>query len=59
MYTVWCEWDIGIEGLVFTTKEVAIRHANINLEACGIDEDYDELRGQGLIGLNVVEVISV
>lgn len=58
MYTVRCEWDIGIEGLVFTTKEVAIRHANINLEACGIEEDYDELHDGGLIGLNVVEVIS-
>lgn len=59
MYTIWCEWDIGVEGLVFATKEVAIKHANINLEACGIEEDYDDLRGQGLIGLDSVEIIHV
>lgn len=56
MYTVWCEWDIGIEGKVFATKEVAIKHANDNLEACGIDEKYDELRSEGLIGLDNVEI---
>jgi hypothetical protein len=56
MYTVWCEWDIGIEGKVFATEEVAIKHANENLEACGIDEQYDELRAEGLIGLDSVEI---
>lgn len=57
MYTVWCEWDIGIEGLVFATREVAIRHAKINLEACGVDETFDELYDEGLIGLDDAEII--
>lgn len=56
MYTVWCEWDIGIEGKVFATKEVAVKHAIINLEACGIEESYDELKDDGLIGLDSVEI---
>lgn len=56
MYTVWCEWDIGIEGKVFATKEVAVKHAIINLEACGIEETYDELKDAGLIGLDSVEI---
>jgi hypothetical protein len=56
MFTVWCEWDIGIEGKVFATREVAIKHANMNLEACGIDENYDQLREERLIGLSNVEI---
>lgn len=56
MYTVWCEWEIGIEGKVFATKEVAIRHAKMNLEACGVDETFDELYDNGLIGLDDVEI---
>lgn len=56
MYTVWCEWDIGIEGKVFATKEVAVKHAIINLEACGIEETYYELKDDGLIGLDSVEI---
>lgn len=59
MYRVWCEWDIGVEDKIFSTKEVAIRHAIINLEACGIEETYDELYEERLIGLDVVEVIDV
>lgn len=58
MYRIWCEWDIGVEGKVFSTKEVAIKHAKLNLEACAVDETFDELYEGGLIGLFDVEVIS-
>lgn len=57
MYTVWCEWDIGIEGHVFATKEVAIKHAKRVLLACGIEETFDELYEEGLIGLDDAEII--
>ncbi|MNC06473.1 hypothetical protein D3C75_539860 [compost metagenome] len=59
MYTVWCEWDIGIEGKIFANYEVAEKHAVINLEACGIEESFEELDRDGLIGIEGVEVIYV
>ena len=57
MYTVWCEWDIGVEGKVFATKQVAIKHAKLKLQHSGIEETFDELCEEALIGLNDVEVI--
>ena len=59
MYSVWCEWDIGLEGKIFATEEVAIKHAKYNLEACDIEESYEELEDEGLIGVDSLEVISV
>lgn len=56
MYTVWCEWDIGIEGKVFATKEVAEKHARDCLESSGIDESWEECRAEGLIGFDSVEI---
>lgn len=58
MYTVWCEWDIGVEGKVFSTYEVAERHARINLAACRIEETFEELRDDSYIGIEELEVIS-
>lgn len=59
MYTIWCGWDIGVDGKVFSTIDVAVKHAKYNLKACGIDDDFDELRRGGLIGFDEVEVINV
>lgn len=56
MYTVWCEWDIGIEGKVFAERWVAERHARAALSACGIEETYEECVAEGLIGLDTLEV---
>lgn len=57
MYSIWCEWDIGVEDKIFATYEVAERHATINLEACGIEESFEELEDERLIGIEAVEVI--
>lgn len=57
MYRVWCEWDIGTEGKIFATYEVAEAHAAANLEGCGIEESFEELEGERLIGIEAVEVI--
>lgn len=56
MYSIWCEWDIGVEGKIFAEKWVAERHARVNLEACGIEETFEELKDEGLIGIEAVEV---
>jgi hypothetical protein len=57
MYSIWCEWDIGVEGKIFASYEVAKAHALYNLEACGIEETFEELEGERLIGIKAVEVI--
>lgn len=57
MYSVWCEWDIGINEYIFATYEVAKAHALSNLEACGIEETFEELESEGLIRIEAVEVI--
>jgi len=56
MYSIWCEWDIGVEGKIFSEVWVAVRHARANLEACNIDESFEELKDEGLIGIDKVEV---
>ena len=58
MYEIWCEWDIGVEGKIFSTLEVAEKHARINLEACDIEESLEELKSEGLIGFDSVDVIT-
>jgi len=57
MYSIWCEWDIGVEGKIFASYDVAEKHAIINLEACGITETFEELEDERLIGIDAVEVI--
>lgn len=57
MFKVWCEWDIGVEDKIFATYEVAERHARINLEACNFEESFEELKDDGCIGIQDVEVI--
>lgn len=56
MYTVWCEWDIGVEGKVFAERWVAIRHARAALIDCNIESTFDELYEAGMIGLKDMEV---
>lgn len=57
MYTVWCEWDIGLTDKVFAEKWVAERHIRINLKACDIDESFEELKSNGVIGIDKKEMI--
>lgn len=57
MYSIWCEWDIGVEGKIFANYEVAEKHAAINLADCGIEESFEELEDERLIGIEAVEVI--
>lgn len=57
MYKVICEWDIGINEYIFASFDVAMQHALVNLEACGIEESFNELSDEGLIRIEAVEVI--
>ena len=58
VYKVWCEWEIGLEDVVFSERRVAEIHAMKALEDCGIEESYAELKDEGLISVDSLEVIS-
>lgn len=54
----WCEWDIGVEGVVYTSEEVAHLDLAEALANCGVEEPFEELLEQGLVGLEPVMVIG-
>lgn len=65
MLSVFCEWDIGQEGLVFTSEYEANNWMlnNENLSDCFEDgltgqAGIDDLIGAGLLGTNSLTVIS-
>lgn len=61
MWTIWCEWNIGHEGLVFSSIEKArewCRHSS-TLKECFFDggNSIEELENdQGLLGFEELEV---
>lgn len=54
----WCEWDIGYEKHIFTDEDVCRKHVEKALKACGIEDDIDDLEGEGLVGFEEVLVIA-
>lgn len=60
---IWCEWDIGLERMVFTTMAVARKAADEALYHCDIyDEDMTNLaqvEDAGFIGFEWIDVVSV
>lgn len=65
MFEIFCEWDIGHEGLIFTSEAAANKWMldNENLADCFEDgltgqAGIDDLIGAGLLGTNQLTVIS-
>lgn len=65
MFKIWCEWDVGQEGLVFTTEVAAEKWLanNVNLAECfeeGLTgkEGVDDLISGGLVTIEGVTVIN-
>lgn len=58
VYQVLCEWDIGQEYQVFKTKDGAWEWAIQALIDGGIDDDVEELQAEGLVSLDVLEVLA-
>lgn len=56
VFRVWCEWDIGLADVVFATSDAAWLAAERALRAVGIDDDIDDLDGNGLIGVEALPV---
>ena len=57
VYKVWCERDIGLEELVFDDPDVAERYAREAIAEM-MDDDFDDLVRESLIGLDTIEVIT-
>ncbi|WYV99057.1 hypothetical protein NoPa_00057 [Pseudomonas phage vB_PpuM-NoPa] len=61
MYSIWCEWEIGQQDRVWTTKESAIKWAKEQfknwLEA-EAEMTYEECKDDGLIGFTKLEVMG-
>ncbi len=62
MITIWCEYDYGQEGLVFTTEEVAEKWLKNAVDSSYVPdagmETYEELDQNGLISFDEVAVIT-
>ena len=57
VYKFWCEWDIGLEEVVFDDPDVAERYAREAIAEM-MDDDFDDLVRESLIGLDTIEVIT-
>lgn len=60
MYKAWCEWDIGLDEVVFTSKTAAENHIRSIWKDCGFDDEYtyDDAVEESLIGFVKLEVIG-
>jgi hypothetical protein len=55
VYQIYSEWDIGLENHIFSTKEVARSWAITALKDSGIEEPFDELFEENLIGFQELD----
>jgi hypothetical protein len=52
LYTAWCEWEIGENGMLFYSLEDFEVWAVAALKHTGIEDSFDELLADGFIGLS-------
>lgn len=57
-YQLWCEWDCGFSGKLFTSKEAALAYAAEVLPSVDIEETVNELLDGGLLMTEELVVIS-
>lgn len=65
MFEIFCEWDIGHEGLLFTSEKAANNWMLDNDNLKDVFEDgltgqagIDDLIGAGLLGTNLLTVLN-
>lgn len=58
VYTMWCEWDIGINSNIWANLDLLYRDAKEALESCGIYETFEELEDEGLFGTDAIKIIE-
>lgn len=57
-YKLWCEWDCGFDGLLFTTEEAAFDYAAEIIPDCGVEDSVEGLVDAGLLGTDELVVHS-
>ena len=55
---VWCEWDVGLENVVYGSQEEARAELRKILPSYGIEEPLEELEDEGLVGYEPVETVG-
>jgi len=55
VYTIWAEWDLGINDYIFASYEAAEKNLNRALMAC-VDMTFEEAWKAGLAHIKVSEV---
>ena len=50
---IWCEWDLGLDNFLFKSEEDAYIYFDEN---SGIDDGWEELEAEGLVGVTWMEV---
>lgn len=59
VFTLYCEYDIGINNNIFSTKEVLIKYAEEALIGCGLGEyTVKELEDAGLLKIYPVNIVE-
>ena len=58
VYKVWCEWDIGLEGVMFASEEAARRDVKAALKDSDVEESLQELEDEGLVSFEAMRVIE-
>lgn len=56
MYGSICEWDIGLGGYIYEDLEVLKKEQKQALINCGVDDPFEELVAEGLVGFEEIEV---
>ena len=57
-YVGWAEWDLGQDGVIFTSHKAFKQWATDRMVESGVDHTYDEAAAQGLVGSKPVTVIT-
>lgn len=51
-FKFWCEWDIGCNDDIYSSKEVLLKHAQQALKDCEIEDEVQDLIKEGLFGID-------
>ena len=57
-YASVCEWDIGLDGKAFASEPALKKAQKKALLDCGIDDNFEELESEGLVGTEIVEIVG-
>ena len=58
VFKVWCEWDIGMDDVVFPSREAAWEYVDQIWDYDNVQMTVKECKDECLIGLEPLEVIG-